>query len=850
MDNVFNTNIQNENINAQSINKNEPQTMHSSLGIFLPMNDDPFMSEVTIDNFFSFNNKKKDNEEVNLKHTLLEEIQKDEKNSNVNDIVQNFHLNNFNQKNNQNDQNENISDKKIEDINYYKNFDEEQKLKKSYSIIDDDYLKIEDLKINENYLKDEYNKLCYKFSQPDLAKLKEAICIKTVIENSNIRVGLVSSLDYLVESSYNFDFKRKDSMIQNMVNLDSLVFSWRKICGDGNCYYRAVIFFYLEKLIFDKKINLFLYFMIDFSQVINSYELKDTLQKQNLSEKTELVVKILFLIYQMMNSNEEKNLAYEIFYKAYNLFTPMDLCLILYLRYKIYSFIKQNENKLYTKEFSVKIGNLLPGEYETESGEFLWEKFYKDYLLKLFKDAEKIIIYLTPFVLKINLKILIFDFGKNYVDQMKEFPCFLDDQKNSHSTITLLYKRTHYDLIYEKQYFEKYVKFLSVYVSLNENLKVLDDNALQTIKMQKNGSKSNLQTAPTMYTNQTLQTMPTIQSIGNNLEKDKEKSNKVGSNSNLIQISHLTTINEKEAEKINNNIKAINVKDLRQNNNSNNNLLQFDLKKVNALPNQSNLANLISQENFNTNNLQMNYHSNDNKSNFYQNINSLQGNKNNGQSSNIDSLNKMYSTNIVYNKMPLEINSQVNSQPHYPDLTSKHSITPRTSFCSICKNVICVFPGSNNSQFIIPLCNTCFLTELKTYALSNYFIFLITSKENFRVKKSPEESVKLFQESKININLKIVFIQRKIKIVEINIDISSACKLANSDLNNVIYDLKTSFCSFCENSININNSTIFYKLPCGCLFCNEKCIKNYFDLLFYNYEPSPYNRDGINILLN
>lgn len=42
--------------------------------------------------------------------------------------------------------------------------------------------------------------------------------------------------------------------------------------------------------------------------------------------------------------------------------------MILYFRYKIYLFIKENWNKVYTKDFSVKLGNLLPAEYETEYG--------------------------------------------------------------------------------------------------------------------------------------------------------------------------------------------------------------------------------------------------------------------------------------------------------------------------------------------------------------------------------------------------------------------------------------------------------------------------------------------------
>jgi len=45
--------------------------------------------------------------------------------------------------------------------------------------------------------------------------------------------------------------------------------------------------------------------------------------------------------------------------------------MVLYYRYSLYEYIIQNKDKLYTTEFSVKIGNLLPAEYETESGGIL-----------------------------------------------------------------------------------------------------------------------------------------------------------------------------------------------------------------------------------------------------------------------------------------------------------------------------------------------------------------------------------------------------------------------------------------------------------------------------------------------
>ena len=40
------------------------------------------------------------------------------------------------------------------------------------------------------------------------------------------------------------------------------------------------------------------------------------------------------------------------------------------------------------------LGNLLPSEYETEDGIFLFEQFYNENLLKLYKDSEKMLFML------------------------------------------------------------------------------------------------------------------------------------------------------------------------------------------------------------------------------------------------------------------------------------------------------------------------------------------------------------------------------------------------------------------------------------------------------------------------
>jgi hypothetical protein len=106
--------------------------------------------------------------------------------------------------------------------------------------------------------------------------------------------------------------------------------------------------------------------------------------------------------------------------------------------------------------------------------DFLYDKFYENYLLKMGTDAEKIVIYLTPFVLKANLKIIIYEFDNNFTIQSRDFPCYLPNKPN----ITLLFRKTHYDYVYSDKFFEKYTRELCFYVNVAENLKVVKNSDL------------------------------------------------------------------------------------------------------------------------------------------------------------------------------------------------------------------------------------------------------------------------------------------------------------------------------------------------------------------------------------
>jgi hypothetical protein len=377
------------------------------------------------------------------------------------------------------------------------NFDDGD-IGKSFSDAVDDYINITehtDLSEASNDLVE----LIQRYNKNDLNELR-TIIDRLVLDDKLPNVGPVSTLDYLIEgASVN---KTKQSIVDTFINLNEIIFRWRKIAGDGNCFYRAVMFSYIENIILSKDLELLAYVILDLNDLFSDKTITNNIHcktSQVVLSKVDFVTKIFILIYFSLQLNTAENIqkGYEIFIKSINLCRNFDLALILYFRLKMYNFVKNNSNKLYSKDFSVKVGNLLPAQYETEKGEFLFEKFYEEYLLKMYQDAEKIVIYLTPFVLKVNLDIIIYDFVNKSTENLKELACGLKDT----SCINILYKKDHYDLIYTKEHFERFARYLSLYVNLEEKLKIINDDVYKEIAHKVDKSKDRASVKPEIREN-------------------------------------------------------------------------------------------------------------------------------------------------------------------------------------------------------------------------------------------------------------------------------------------------------------------------------------------------------------
>jgi hypothetical protein len=239
-------------------------------------------------------------------------------------------------------------------------------------------------------------------------------------------------VEIMVEETYGFDKYLKDKMIEDICYLKRIMNCWRRVAGDGNCFYRSVIFSWLEYLIFNKKYTILQIIIANiYTKFDPNYkktkELPLFIKKQFVTEERYLVIAILEIIIRNLIKNKIME-AYLILLKAFNITRVFDRIMIFYLRYLLYEYICDNKQKLYTKNFPVILGNLLPAEFETGEGKFLYEEYFKKDLLRFYTCAEKLAVYLVPFVLKINLNIVFYYFGNECVIENKFISCFLNNK--------------------------------------------------------------------------------------------------------------------------------------------------------------------------------------------------------------------------------------------------------------------------------------------------------------------------------------------------------------------------------------------------------------------------------------
>ena len=107
----------------------------------------------------------------------------------------------------------------------------------------------------------------------------------------------------------------------------------------------------------------------------------------------------------------------------------------------------------------------MPEKYEN-NGNFLFDDFYNENLLKLNIDVEKIIYYITPYILNINI---------NIYSQDKQIEKYYFEEKLNFE-INIFNQNGHYDLLYSNYYYNKFKNYFNPYIIYENSLNKEDEH--------------------------------------------------------------------------------------------------------------------------------------------------------------------------------------------------------------------------------------------------------------------------------------------------------------------------------------------------------------------------------------
>ena len=132
----------------------------------------------------------------------------------------------------------------INEISY-----EDKYLKKRiWNSSDDNKIQYLETKVNEVYKKIDQKKvknLIEQINKCDLNRFYNNFRPKC----NDKTIGSISSLDFLIETTYNTNANHYDNMITDRVDLNPYIYKFRSVLGDGDCFYRGFIFSFLENII-------------------------------------------------------------------------------------------------------------------------------------------------------------------------------------------------------------------------------------------------------------------------------------------------------------------------------------------------------------------------------------------------------------------------------------------------------------------------------------------------------------------------------------------------------------------------------------------------------------------------
>ena len=343
--------------------------------------------------------------------------------------------------------------------------------------LDDNQIKLINDKVNSIFKDINKNQLSILQKSIDKCKL-ESVYRKFEPKNQIYKIGTLNSLDYLIEALYQSQKSNIKKMFADKAKLEPYIYKFRHLSSDGDSFYKCLIFCFFENIVITNNIMLLKEILVLFEEKIN--------EKNHLIKKKEFLKQIEELnigivtqgLYILITSLENENIykTYLLFLKIF-LFCPDFLKAIIYFtKYLLYEYISLNQNKIYSKEKPIEIGNLLPEDFIYNKGgknKYFFENFYLQ-LMKPNSPAANIVRYVAPFVFNCNINTLIYYCGENSFVEEKKYM----NEKKAEFQINLLFNNAQYHIYYNKDFYHKYYNYLDSLINIQENLCYLNDKNL------------------------------------------------------------------------------------------------------------------------------------------------------------------------------------------------------------------------------------------------------------------------------------------------------------------------------------------------------------------------------------
>ena len=650
--------------------------------------------------------------------------------------------------------------------------------------------------------------------------------------NTNKKVGPLLPLTTLIENAYKYKSEYKVDINKKYERLKKYICNYRTIFGDGNCYYRAVMFRFIELLILNKKYEYLKLLIIDIYKSFENKEVQERLIFKNVKISPDLIIQIMIIIMELVENNEIIK-AHQLFYKALLFSANFDFSLILYFRFILYDYIKKNEKKLYMENFPVLIGNLLPSIYE-KNGVFNFNSFYQNYLLKMFIYAEKIIIYLTPFVLGINLDVVLFDDNEDEI--LKHFKFVGDDELKIKETIFVINKKGHYENVFnydDNKNFNDIYKYYRNDIA-NKFINV-DPHLLKIYTKIKNLNNTQVQSNQNSTdNNKNINLLNKNNQINNKNNIDNYNSNNIPLKNNFLN----------KDNNINNINKINNINNIIKIDHKLNSKTQRIILKHNNQNNNNNYINKIGQE-FPINQRQQKNNISNRYTTIYQNNNN---NNNNINNNNIREEDYKYKGKI-YNAYNTEINNnyyqnpmiKINNYFNYNNINNQN----QKYICNKCNKCLSIYYENNIK--LKNICKICIAKEISNQTKYFYIKYLEIMSQKINA-PTIEDLNKYFIDK-----IYIIINNNNFNIHEIiNEYIFNYNKTHDQTLKDLISFLKLNICLNCHKDI-VNNNNYQFNIPCGCNFCCRVHLEDYFkniigNKLSYNFRclcASEYNLNKV-----